>query len=152
VNITEIIHRKHKIATVVSYTKITHINNKIMEKYPHKELTYKINGLIFDVYKELNFGYQEKYYQRAFELTLNENKLSYKKELHVPITFKEKFIGRYFIDFLIEDKIVVEFKIANEMHQRHFQQVYSYLKAKNLQIGLLALITKDGIKIKRIIN
>jgi GxxExxY protein len=123
-----------------------------MDKYPHKELTYKINGLIFEVYRELGFGYQEKYYQRAFELILKENKLSYKKELHVPIVFKGITIGRYFIDFLIEDKIVVEFKIANKIYQRHFQQVYSYLVAKYLKIGLLALITKNGIKIKRIIN
>lgn len=75
-----------------------------------------------------------------------------KKELHVPIIVNNKIIGRYFLDFLIEEKIVVEFKIANEQYQKHFQQVYGYLKANNLKIGLLALITPKGVKIKRIIN
>jgi GxxExxY protein len=123
-----------------------------MNKYPFKEITYKINGLIFEIFKELGYGYQEKYYQRAFEEILKENKLSYKKELYLPIKFNNRIIGKYFIDFTVEDKIVVEFKIANEMYQKHFQQVYAYLKANKLKIGLLALVTPTGVKIKRIIN
>lgn len=72
--------------------------------------------------------------------------------MHVPIKINNRIIGRYFIDFVVNNKIVVELKIANDIYQRHFQQVYSYLKAQNLKIGLLALITPNGIKIKRIIN
>jgi GxxExxY protein len=123
-----------------------------MEEFLHGELTYRINGLIFEMYKELGFGYQEKYYQRAFEEILKINKIKYKKELHCPISFRDKIIGRYFVDFLVDNKIVVEFKIGNEMYQRHFKQVIGYLKINNLQIGLLALITPEKITIKRIIN
>jgi GxxExxY protein len=123
-----------------------------MEEFLYKELTYKINGLIFEMYRELGFGYQEKYYQRAFEKILKINKIGYKKELHCPIRFKDEIIGRYFVDFLVDDKIVVEFKIGNEMYQRHFKQVIGYLKINKLQIGLLALITPEKITIKRIIN
>ena len=123
-----------------------------MEKYPHKELTYKINGLIFEVYKSLGFGYQEKYYQRAFEEILKVNKLNYNKELQIPIYFNRKIIGRYFVDFVIENKIVVEFKIANEIYQRHFKQVIGYLKTNKLEVGLLALITPEKVIIKRIVN
>lgn len=123
-----------------------------MKEFPYKDFTYKINGLIFESYKKLGFGYQEKYYQRTFELILKENNLSYKKELCIPIIVNGKIIGRYFMDFVIDNKIVVEFKISNEIYQRHFKQVIGYLKANNLKVGLLALITPKGIKIKRIIN
>lgn len=123
-----------------------------MKIFPYKKLTYQINGLLFETYKKLGFGYQEKYYQRTFEEILKENKLLYKKEMHVPIKINNRIIGRYFIDFVINNKIVVELKIANDIYQRHFKQVYGYLKAQNLKIGLLALITPNGIKIKRIIN
>lgn len=123
-----------------------------MEKYPHKDLTYKIIGLVFESYNELDFGYQEKYYQRAFEVILKENNLSYKKELQIPIRFGSRIIGRYFVDFVIDDKVVVEFKISNEPYQKHFKQVLGYLKANNLKVGLLVLIKPQGIEIKRIVN
>lgn len=123
-----------------------------MEEFPLKDLTYKINGLIFEIYKEIGFGYQEKYYQRAFEVILKKNKIKYSKELHCPIYFKGKIIGRYFVDFLIEHKIVIEFKVANIVYQRHFRQVIGYLKSNKLKVGLLALITPEKVIIKRIVN
>lgn len=51
-----------------------------MKIFPYKKLTYQINGLLFETYKKLGFGYQEKYYQRTFEEILKENKLLYKKK------------------------------------------------------------------------
>ena len=85
----------------------------------YKEKVYELAGLLFEAYKELGFGFQEKYYQRAYEQLLIENKIRYKKELHFPITFKGKIIGRYFIDFLIDDKIVLEFKVSEEYRASH---------------------------------
>lgn len=120
--------------------------------FPHKELSHRIIGLIYDIYNELGYGYQEKYYQRSFELLLKENKIRYNRELKIPIQFREKIIGRYFIDFLIEDKIAVEFKIAEEFYLQHMQQILAYLKSANIKIGLLVLFTKEDIKIKRFIN
>ena len=108
--------------------------------------------MLFSIFKELGFGYQEKYYQRAFEELLIKNKLAYKRELYCPIKFNEKIIGKYYLDFLIENKIIVELKISNEMYQKHFQQVYGYLKLNNIKVGLLALITPKKIKINRIVN
>jgi GxxExxY protein len=66
--------------------------------------------------------------------------------------FKNKIIGRYFIDFLIENKLIVEFKVGNQIKNQHIQQVLAYLKTNNLRLGLIALFTEKGVKIKRIIN
>lgn len=121
-----------------------------MKEYPYKDLTYKIIGLLYEVYNDLGFGYQEKYYGRALSSVLNQNGIKFKQELYSPIMFKGRIIGRYFIDFLIEDKIIVELKISNEIYDRHFKQVLGYLEANKLKIGIVALITPKGIKIKRI--
>ena len=121
-------------------------------KYPHKELSYKIIGLLYKVYNEIGFGYQEKYYARALALLLKEYNIMFKQELHTPIIFKGKIIGRYYVDFLIEDKIVVELKISNEVYDRHFKQVIGYLESNRIKLGIIALITPNGIKIKRIVK
>lgn len=123
-----------------------------MEDYPDKELTYKIIGLLYQVDNELGFGYQEKYYQIALAILLEKNKIKYERELYSPINFQGKTIGRYYVDFLIENKIVVELKISNEVYDRHFKQVIGYLEANKIKLGLLVLITPKGIKIKRIIK
>lgn len=120
--------------------------------YLYEDLTKEIIGLTFETYNNLKFGYQEKYYQRAFEELLKEKGIPYKKELSVPIEFKGKIIGRYYIDFLIEDKLVVEFKVGKEIRDQYIQQVLAYLKTNNLRLGLIALFTQKGAIIKRIIN
>ena len=76
--------------------------------YP--DLSYKIIGVIFDVFNELGYGYQEKYYQRAIAKSLFQLELSYKEQILYEIRFKDEIIGRCFFDFLIEDKIILEIK------------------------------------------
>jgi len=123
-----------------------------MEEYLYQNLTKEIIGLIFETYNGLKYGYQEKYYQRAFEQLLKDKGIPYKKEVLVPIRFKSRIIGRYFIDFVIKDKLVVEFKVGKELKNQHIQQVLAYLKTNDLRLGLIALFTEKGVKIKRIIN
>lgn len=123
-----------------------------MGEYLYNDLTYLLIKLGYKVYNGLAFGYQEKYYQRAYAEELKENNLVYTKEQRVIITYNGKMIGRYFIDFLVENKVVVELKIAKDFQPRHIKQVLGYLKAKQLRIGLILLFTEDGLKIKRLIN
>ena len=118
----------------------------------HKELSYKIVGIIFKVFNELGYGYYEKYYQRAIALEFDNQKLSYIKEKEVALTYQDKNIGKYFFDFIVENKIIIELKVANFFHNRDIKQILSYLKASGLQLGLLVIITKNEIKYKRIIN
>lgn len=81
-----------------------------MSGFVQGELSYKIVGLLFDIHTELGNRYQEKYYQGAIEQLLKENKMEYKRELMVDLIFRGKKIGKYFMDFLIEEKIVLEIK------------------------------------------
>lgn len=104
------------------------------------------------MYNKLGYGYQEKYYHRAYAELLKRDKIPFFHELSVPIKFEEKIIGRYFIDFLIFDKIALEFKVANDFYPKHYKQVMGYIKSKNLPLGILILITAKGIRYRRIVN
>lgn len=123
-----------------------------MQDLIYKEITHQIIGLSHKVYNELGYGYQEKYYQRAYELLLIENNIKYVKELKIPIKFRGKIIGRYFIDFLIDSKIALEFKIGEDFRNQYTQQILAYLKSQNIKLGLIILFTSKDIKVKRFIN
>lgn len=118
--------------------------------YP--KLSYAIIGKLYDVYNELAFGHKEKVYQKAFAELLSEVKIPYKRELYFPILFKEKVMSKYYFDFLIDDKIVVELKVANDFYQKDVNQLLSYLKHRGYKLGILAIFAKDGLKYKRIAN
>ncbi|MBU2595934.1 GxxExxY protein [Patescibacteria group bacterium] len=125
---------------------------KIKKRLIYRKSTYKINGILFDVFKELNYGFREKIYQHAISQELLRNKISFKREVYIPIYYKNHKIGRYFIDFLIDNKIALEIKVADRFYSSHISQLLSYLKSAKIKLGLLAIITPKGIRIKRLAN
>lgn len=122
---------------------------KNAEKYPHSEITKLIIGALFRVFKEIGYGYQERYYQRAFAIELERLGLKYEREQYQVIKYEGRIIGRYFVDFVIDKKVVVELKIASDFHESHMKQILAYLHTTKLPVGLLGRITSEGIKIRR---
>lgn len=118
--------------------------------YP--DLSYKIVGAAFSVYNALGSGHNEKYYQRALAEEFKSTGLSFKSEVHYPIQYKEKVIGRNFLDFLVEDKVIVETKKRNNFSTRHIAQVLEYLEISNLQLAIIINFGAQGVTYKRIIN
>ena len=118
--------------------------------YP--ELSYQIVGILFDIFLNLGYGYREIQYQKAVEIALNNADISYKKELPIKFLYKNQFLTTNYLDFLIENKIILELKQGNLFSRKDIEQVYNYLKASNLKLGILARFTKSGVKYKRIIN
>jgi GxxExxY protein len=104
--------------------------------YP--ELSYKIVGILFEVYNQLGPGHREKVYENAIMNELKRGNLKCKQQVYHQVIFKEKLIGKYFFDILIEDKIVVEIKQGNKFSKNNIDQIFSYLKAKNLKLGIIA--------------
>ena len=118
--------------------------------YP--ETSYKIVGILFNVYNELGFGYQEKYYYKAIREGLQKNGLSFQEQLPISIKYLDAKIGTYYIDFLVDNTVVLEIKQGERFLKKHFDQVLAYLKSTNLKLGILAGFTSNGIKFKRILN
>lgn len=118
----------------------------------HEELTEKIIGALFKVYNSLGLGYKEKEYQKALASEFDRLGLKYKRELYSNVKFNEKVIAGFYVDFLLEDSVVVELKVAKEVYLKHRQQVIQYLKNHDLKVGLIGVITENQVLIKRIIN
>jgi len=115
-------------------------------------LSYKIVGILFDVYNELGGGYQEKYYQRAVSKRFKRENIKFQEQISVPLKFDKEKIGQYFLDFLIEKKIILEIKISPRFYLRDIRQVLGYLKAANLQLAILASFSRNGLIFKRVVN
>lgn len=118
--------------------------------YP--ELSYKIIGCAFDVYNELGAGHHEKYYQRALSEALRDVKVNFVEQLSSPLKYQNKIIGRNYLDFLVEKKIIVEIKKGNRFSKKHIEQVLDYLKLSNLELAILINFANEGVMFKRIIN
>lgn len=127
-------------------------NVRIKNKVIYPELSYKIIGLLFDVHNEIGGGHKEKYIQNAIEILLQKNKILYQRELLSPLMFKEKIIGKYYLDFLIDSKIILEIKVGDRFKRTDINQIYSYLKTNNLKLGIIANFTKNKLSFKRILN
>ncbi len=129
------------------------IKNKLQRNdllYP--ELSYQIVGILFDVSNKMGYGYQEKYYQKAISERLKEIGLPFKEQVFVEIIFDDNKIGKYFLDFIIDNKVVLEIKKMDKFLKINVDQTYAYLKSTNLKLGILANFTKNGLQFKRIIN
>jgi len=118
--------------------------------YP--EPSYKILGVLFKVWSDIGFWHKEKIYQRAVARALCDSGFEVKEQLPAKIVFKGEFIGVYYFDFLVDDKIVLELKVRNYFSKKDIEQVYSYLKAKDLKLGIIAHFTQSGVKYKRVLN
>ena len=123
-----------------------------MTELVHKELSYKIIGVLFEAYNRLGYGYQEKYYQKAIAECLREAGLYFIEQAPYKVKMKDKIIGQYFIDFLVENKIVLEIKKAERFSKQNTEQVSGYLKSTGLELAILANFTPAGIKAKRMLN
>lgn len=129
------------------------IKNRLRRKdliFP--ELSYKIIGILFEVYNEMGYGYQEKYYQKAISDRLKETSLFFREQVPIKITFNDNKIGQYFLDFVVENKIVLEIKKMDKFLKSNIDQTYAYLKSTGLKLGILANFTKKGLQYKRIVN
>ena len=123
-----------------------------MTEVLYKELSYKIVGLAYEIANSLGTGLKEKMYANAFEELCKQEKIEYKREVFFPLEIRGKQIGKSFFDFLIEDKLVVELKSGSDNYKDACNQLYQYLRASNLKLGLIIRFTKDGVKTKRIPN
>jgi len=125
---------------------------KIKSGLVYPELSYKIIGLAFGVFNKLGYGFQERYYQRALSKELNLLGLKYETEKVIDIEYGDQPIGRYLLDFVIEDKIVIELKVRPRLGYVDIKQVLNYLKTGGYKLAIIIYFTKEGVKYRRIIN
>jgi len=125
---------------------------QISEKVLYPELSYEIMGSAFDVFNKTGFGMPEKYYQKAFAIELEKRKIVYEKEKNVDVEYDNEIIGKYFLDFVVDNKVVIELKVRSRFGYVHIKQALKYLKMGNYKLAILIYFTNDGVKYKRVLN
>jgi GxxExxY protein len=128
------------------------VQNPNKDKILYKELSYKVVGALYDAIKSLGSSYHEKYYQRAIEQFLLKREIVFKREVPIEIVINEKTIGKHYLDFLVDNLIILEIKKGNRINMSDIKQVLMYLKTTNLKLGILAYFGTRGVIYKRIVN
>lgn len=127
---------------------MTQINEKVI--YP--ELSYKICGLCFSIHNELGRYRNEKQYADALENLLKENKIIYSREFSLPVSFEGEKNRRNVVDFIIDDKIIVEFKSREAVLKDDYIQTMRYLVSANKKLGLVFNFRQKYLRPKRVLN
>jgi GxxExxY protein len=123
-----------------------------MEQFLFEEITHKIIGSAFAVYKVLGYGFLEKVYESALMIELRLKGLKAENQKPIRIVYKGESVGDYVADILVEDKVIVELKAEKEYNPKHEAQLINYLKATKLKVGLLINFGSNECKPKRIVN
>jgi GxxExxY protein len=103
----------------------------------HKEITETILKAFFQVYCELGYGFLERIYQIAMEMTTRQLGLNIQRQAPVKVRFRGEVIGSYWADLVVNDLVIVEIKAVKMLCEEHEAQLLNYLKATKYEIGLL---------------
>ena len=115
------------------------------------DITYAINGAVFEVNRILGPGFLEKVYEKALLVEFKARGLEAKSQFPIKVTYKEKIVGEYVADILVEDKVIVEIKTVENLDKIHEAQLLNYLKATGIRIGLLVNFRHERAEIKRMV-
>ncbi len=114
------------------------------------QITEKIIGCAIEVHKQLGPGLLESAYEEYLFYELINNGLEVKKQLALPLVYKEiKLDAGYRIDLMVENKVIIEIKSVDALAEIHKAQLMTYMKLSNIKVGLLInfneTMLKDGI-------
>jgi len=120
--------------------------------YTNSDLTGKIIGCAMRVHTTLGNGFQEVIYQRCLAIEMSKASLAYARELAMSIFYDGIDVGTRRVDFLVENKIMVELKALTQLEPVHLTQALNYLEAYKLETGLLINFGASSLQVKRIAN
>lgn len=107
------------------------------ENYKHAEITEKIIKAFYNVYNKLGFGFLEKVYEHAILIELRKMGVEVVNQYMIKVFYDGIEVGNYFADLFVENSVIVEIKAAEGLIEEHEAQLVNYLKATNIEVGLL---------------
>ena len=103
----------------------------------HELLTSKIIAVFYEVYNELGHGFLESIYEDAMEIALKDAGLVVQRQLRIPVYFRGRLLAEHRADLMVEGAVIVENKCARAFDAAHEAQLLHYLRATNVEVGLL---------------
>ena len=107
------------------------------DNYKYSELTQKIIKAFYQVYNALGYGFLEKIYENAMIIELKSDGINVEKQKQIKVYYKEQQVGEYYPDLIVEEIVIVELKAAESLCEENEFQLINYLKATNIEVGLL---------------
>jgi GxxExxY protein len=118
--------------------------------YPHSDVTKKVIGAAIEVHKILGPGFMEEAYEEALAMELDRLQVSYERQRLVRVRFRGAIVDTHKLDLIVEGKVVVELKAVKEIEDVHLAVTLAYLKATNLQVGLVINFSEAMLRVRRV--
>jgi GxxExxY protein len=115
------------------------------------DITYAINGAVFEVNRVLGPGFLEKVYENALLIELRGKGLKAQNQAQIKVVYKGLTVGEYIADILVEDKVIIEIKSVEKLEKIHEAQLLNYLKATGVRVGLLVNFRHSKAEVKRLV-
>ena len=124
-----------------------------MSKIIHKQLSYEVRGILFDVYNQLGPMLPEEFYQKAITIGLEAKGIACQTEKSFEVYYRNQRVGLYYVDIWIEGgKIILELKVAPQISPLHRAQAISYLKITDADLAILANFGGTSLEDERLPN
>lgn len=107
------------------------------DNFKHSAITEQIIKAFYKVYNVLGYGFLEKVYQNALLIELIEMGLSVEKQGQIKVYYEDREVGEYFADLIVEECVIIELKATDGLCEEHEFQLVNYLKATEIEVGLL---------------
>lgn len=118
----------------------------------YEELTGEILEACFEVSKELGTGFLESVYEKALMVALKQKGLKVENQVPLKVKFRGVIVGDFYADLLVEDKVLIELKAVNNLGNEHFAQILNYLKATEIEVGLIVNFGRPKLEYRRFNN
>ena len=115
------------------------------------DVTYAINGAVFEVNRLLGPGFLEKVYENALLVELRKKGLKTEAQVPIKVEYKGEVVGDYYADLIVDGQVLVELKTVENLQKIHEAQLINYLRATGIQIGLLVNFRHTRAEIKRLV-
>jgi GxxExxY protein len=124
-----------------------------MDDYLHKDESYKIVGILYEVHKNLGKGFSEIVYKDALEYEFNQLNIPFEREKKFAVSYKSTTLKHKFhADFVVFDKIILEIKTVDCFNNSHYNQCLNYLKISKNELAILANFNLISLEYKRIVS
>ena len=121
----------------------------VKPEYKHSDVTDRIIGVFYDVYNVLGYGFLEKVYERAMVMRLEKAGLTVRPQEEIDVYFDDELIGHYVADLVVNDVVLVELKAADKLATEHEAQLLNYLRATDIEVGLLLNFGNEAKVVRR---
>ena len=118
----------------------------------YKELSYTIIEACMEVHRILGPGFTEKIYEEAVIREISSRNIAFELQKLIAVFYKADKIGEFRLDIVVDNKIILELKAVADLNSTFEAQLFSYLKATNLKLGILINFGKKKLEQKRIVN